>query len=195
MISGSRNLLQASIDDRAEVIARIIQSVPEMIHSKFFEYEEYARTVAKDSSDGDEEVFRTIYSNEYNGFRPDDEEWMVLELYRSMIMLICSFAEATIKDLIPEPKPSFGSNYLCCAYNYLNDSLSLGLKSIGKYWKGHQDFTQKRNDITHNRRDVEITEEELLDAVKGTHCLLRAIADAIDKKDREKRKICQVKND
>ena len=48
-------MLQASIDERTEVIVRIIQSVPEMIHSKFFEYEEYARTVAKDSSDGDEE--------------------------------------------------------------------------------------------------------------------------------------------
>ena len=189
MIKGSRNLLQASIDDRAEVIARLIQSVPEMIHAKFSEYEKYAWTVARDSSDGEEEVFRTIYSNEYDGFRPDDEAWMVIELYRSMVMLICSFAETTIKDLLPEPKPSFGSNYLCCAYNHLNESLSLGLKSIGKYWKGHQDFTQKRNDITHNRRDVVVTEEELIEAVKGAHSLLRAIADAIDKKDREQRRI------
>jgi len=192
MITGSRNLLQASIDERAEVIARLIQSVPELIHAQFTEYEEYARTVARDSSDGDEDVFQTIYSNEYNGFRPDDEEWMIVELYRSMVLLICSFAEGTIKDILPEPKPNFSSNFLCCAYNYLNDSFSLGLKTIGKYWKGHQDFTQKRNDIAHNRRDVEVTKEDLLDAIKGSHDLLRAIADAIDKKEREQRMNCQV---
>lgn len=189
MIRGTRTLLQASIDERTEVIVRLIQSVPELIHTKFSEYEEYARNVARDSSDGDDDVFRTICWNEYTAFRPDDEEWMVVELYRSMVMLICSFAEATIKDLLSEPKPKNGSNFLCCAYNSLNDSLSLGLKSIGKYWKGHQDFTQKRNDIAHNRRDVSVTEEELLDAVKGAHCLLRAVADAIDKKEREQREV------
>ncbi len=189
MIRGTRTLLQASIDERTEVIVRLIQSVPELIHTKFSEYEEYARNVARDSSDGDDDVYRTIYWNEYTAFRPDDEEWMVLELYRSMVMLICSFAEATIKDLLSEPKPKNGSNFLCCAYNSLNDSLSLGLKSIGKYWKGHQDFTQKRNDIAHNRRDVSVTEEELLDAVKGAHCLLRSVADAIDKKERAGRSI------
>ena len=187
MITGARSLLQASIDERAEVITRLIQSVPEMIHAKFSEYEEYARTVARDSSDGDDEVYRTIYWNEYNGFRTDDEEWMVLELYRSMVLLICSFAEGTIKDILPEPKPSFSSNYLCCAYKYLNINLSLGLKSIGKYWSGHQDFTKKRNDIAHNRKEVDVTVEELMDGVEGAHCLLRAIADAIDKRDRAQR--------
>ena len=188
MFTGGRSLLQARIDDRAEVITRLIQSVPEMIHAKFSEYEEYAQTVAIDNSDGDEDVFRTIFSNEFNGYRPDDEEWMVIELYRSMVLLICSFAEGTIKDLLRDPKPSFSSNYLCCAYNYLNNSLSLGLKSIGEYWSGHQDFTTKRNDIAHNRKEVDVTVEELLNAIKGAHNLLRAIADAIDMRDRAQRK-------
>lgn len=105
---------------------------------------------------------------------------MIIELYRSMVMLIYSFAETTIRDFLPDPKPSFSSNYLCKAYKYLNKQFSLGLKSIGKYWKSHQSFTKKRNDIAHNRKEVDITEVELLEALRGVRILLRAIADAIN---------------
>ena len=63
MITRGRSLLQARIDERAEVIARLIQSVPEMIHAKFSEYEEYARTIARDSSDGDDEEHGEDYED------------------------------------------------------------------------------------------------------------------------------------
>ena len=182
MISGSRSILQASVDERAEVISRLISATPVLIHAKFEEYDQNARKVAVKNCDGDDEVYSTIYANKLSASHPDDEEWMILEFYGSMVMLICSFAESTIRDLLPDPKPSFSSNFLCNAYNYLNKVLSLNLKSIGNYWKGHQDFTQKRNDIAHNRRVVDVSEKELYDAIDGVHTLLRVIADALDTK-------------
>ena len=180
MITGSRNMLQTSIDERAEVIERIITSVPELIHIRFLEYEKQAQVIARDNSDGDQDVYSTILSNVYGAYRPEDEEWMVLEFYRAMVMLICSFAETTIKRLLKNPGQSFGSNYLCNAYNQVNRESGLGLETIGNYWPEHQDFTQKRNDITHNRKDVIVSQGELLKALSGVHTLLRAVADAFD---------------
>lgn len=174
-------MLQASIDERTDVIARLIISAPDLIRSSFINHEKNAKAFAKDNSDGDADVYSSLFLSYNNEFRPEEEEWMLFEFYRAMVMLICSFAETKLKGLLKNPAHSFSSNYLCNAYNQINNESNLGLRSIGHYWKGHQDFTKKRNDITHNRRDVDVTQDELLTALSGVHSLLRAVADAFDR--------------
>ncbi|MBR5175457.1 MAG: hypothetical protein IKW89_05950 [Bacteroidales bacterium] len=180
MITGYRSLLQASIDDKSAVLNRLVFSVPELIHRSFVELEDNAHETALKNSDGEMEIYFSIYHNESERYRPEDEEWMITEFYRSMVLNISSFAETTIKSLLQNPDERFHGNYLFNAFNKLNEESYLQLDGISTYWEGHQDFTQKRNDIAHNCRDVDITAEELYDAINGVHRLLRAIADALN---------------
>ena len=139
-----------------------------------------AENLARDISEGDWDIYSSVFNSINAQQQPEDEHWMIEEFYRSMVMLICSVAETTIKSLLKNPDERFGSNFLCKAYKKLNEENSLGLKTIGKYWKGRQGFTKKRNDIAHRRRDVDVTKEELYEAINGVHKLLRAIADAFE---------------
>ena len=189
MAFGTRNMLQASIDERSEVIARVIEEVPHLIHKQFREYEQEAETVASDGCDGDKDVYLSIFNSILNAYNPDDEQWMIEEIYRSLVLLIVSFAETTVKHLLKDPNQKFkGGNYLCKAYNQVNEDLSLNLKKIGQYWKGRQDFIKVRNDIAHGRSEDPVDKNFLLTGLSGVHKLLRAIADAIDMKEQQKRK-------
>ena len=171
-------MLQASVDENCDIILRLLSTVPVLISDYFEEAKIEADSVARDSSEGDENVYNTIFNNIYGSSRPEDKEWMIDEFYRSMYMLIFSYVETTIKGLLMNPNERFGSDYLCKAYNQLRKENSFRLKKIGQYWKGQQDFRQKRDDIAHNRREVSVSKEELLGAIDGIHALLRAIADA-----------------
>ena len=178
-------MLQAEIDNNHEVIGRLISSVPDFIRSYFEKAEKDAKEIALHSCDFDRAIYETIFNNIYNQAHPDDEGWMVYEFYRSMVLLVCSFAETTIKGLLNDPDEHFRGNYLCCAFNKINEEKKLNLKRIGNYWKGHQKFTKKRNDIAHRRSDVGVTKEELFEALDGVHKLLIAIADSLDEKSKK----------
>ena len=52
-----------------------------------------SKTIAIETSDSDREMYCSIYKSICNQYRIDDEEWMISELYRSIVMLIVSFAE------------------------------------------------------------------------------------------------------
>ena len=182
MISGSRSMLQAKVDDNCEVIARIIDTVPQLIHEQFSVYEKEAEIVAKEASGDDKEMYLSIYNSICNQNRPGDEDLMISEFYRSMVLLISGFAETTIKGLLKDPSMKLKGNYLCTSFNLVNKEHSLGLKSIGKYWKDYNDFINKRSDIAHNNREVEVSKDELFEDLKGVHIILRAIADAFEKK-------------
>ena len=184
MIARGRSMLQAKVDENCEVIRRLVSSVPTFIRSFFEKAENEAKEIALHSCDFDREVNATIFNSIYGQVHPDDEECMVNEFYRSMVLLVCSYAETTIKGLLSDPNERFKGNYLCCAFNKINKEKDLKLKKIGKYWKGRQDFIKKRNDIAHRRRDVDITKEELFEALEGAHKLLRTIADALEEKRR-----------
>ena len=189
MIEGTRSMLQASIDERSEVIARIIEEVPRLIHKQFGEYEQEAKTLASDGSDGDKDIYLNIYNSTLGAHNPDDEYWMIEEINRSLVLLIVSFAETTVKHLLKDPNQKFkGGNYLCKAYNQVNKELSLNLKKIGQYWKGRQGFIKVRNDIAHGRSEVPVDKNFLITGLSGVHKLLRTIADAIDMKEQQKRK-------
>lgn len=186
MISGSRSMLQASVDDRREVIERLIATVPNQIKNHFNGLEDSARRLAEENSAGDNEEYSSILSGEYESYHPEDEERMIMDFYRSMVLLICSYAETTIKSLLAKPDQTFKSNYLCCAFKQIKYESDLDLKGIGYYWQGHQQFVRKRNDIAHRHQDVCVNENELMVALSGAHSLLRAIADAIEVKRKEK---------
>ena len=179
-------MLQASVDDRKEVIERLISTVPDSIKNHFKDLEYKARLQTEVDSDGDYEVYSSFLRSAYEAYHPEDEEWMIMDFYRSIVLLICSYAETTVKSLLAKPDQTFKSNYLCCAFNQIKSESNLDLKGIGYYWPGHQQFVKKRNDIAHRHQDVYVNENELMVALSGAHSLLRAIADALEVKRKEK---------
>ena len=182
MVSGGRSMLQANVDETTEVIKRLISTVPMLIHNRFAEVEKLAYSVAIGESEGDDDVYLTVFNSINGQNKPEQEEWMIQEFYRSSVLLICSFAETTLKGLLKNPEECFKSNYLCCAYKKIREENGFKLKPIGKYWKRRQIFTKTRNDVAHNRREVIVSKEELFEAIDGVHALLRAIADAFEEK-------------
>ena len=173
-------MLQATIDERRDVIERLIEEVPRLIHNQFKDYEQEAKITAADSCDGDNDIYLTIYHNTLAVHNPDDEEWMIGEIYRSLVLLIVSFAETTIQKLLNNPKQKFKGNYLESAYNQVNKEKCLNLKSIDCYWKSRNTFINIRRNIAHQQGDVPINKQLLLDGLSGAHHLLRTVADAID---------------
>ncbi len=182
MVAHGRSMLQVKVDENCVVLRRLIETIPDLIHSHFKEVEKMAANIATNSCDGDVDVYLSEYNSILELYRSNDEDWMILEFYRSMCLLVYSFAETTIRGLLKDPDEKFKNHFLCNAYNKLREENELKIKKIGQYWKGHQEFTQKRDYISHNRRDVIVTDKELLDAVDGVHLLLRTIADAFENK-------------
>ncbi len=175
-------MLQASIDERRDVIERLIDEIPRLIQNQFRDYEKDAKNTASDSCDGDKDIYLTIYHSTLAVHNPEDEEWMIEEIYRSLVLLIVSFAETTIQQLLNNPKQKFKGNYLESAYNQVNKEQFLNLESIDYYWKGRSSFINIRRNIAHQQGDVHINKQLLLDGLSGAHYLLRTVADAIDKR-------------
>ena len=172
-------MLQAKINERSDVLSRLVDNVPRLIREQFNQYNKEAEDEARANCDGDMEVYWSMYRSFLDAYCPEDESWMVEEFYRSMVMSICSFAEGMVKGELKNPNQVFRGNYLCCSFNQVNREKNLGLKRIGVYWPGHKAFIKMRNDIAHSRRNVIVTPTELYDAIRGVHNLLRAMADAI----------------
>lgn len=192
MISGVRNMIQASIDEKAEVIQRLISRTPDLIQNEFDAIEIEAKKIAEEKCNEDPEVCRTIY-NRYISQRAEDEVWMIMEFYQSMVLLICSFAETTLKSMMKktQSRRMNGVRYLDDRFAKIRDQYELtSFPEIEFFWPHYSSFLDKRNDIAHGHKDdadqndcekfVVVEKEELVNALEGAHRLLRSIADAID---------------
>lgn len=178
-------MLQTSIDERCNVIARIIDEVPKLIHIQFSLYEHEAELLATKNCDADSEIYETVYNNTLNSFRHEDELWMIEETYRSMVLLIASFAETTIKGLLKNPNIKFKRStekYIYQVYDQVRKESLFNLEDIEYYWKDCSGFFDLRNAIAHDHELVQVERSYLFDALFGAHSLLRAIADELDSK-------------
>ena len=185
-------MLQTSIDDKTNVLRRLISSTPILIRNEFEAIKTEAQSTAEENGDGDSEVYRTILTSIYYSSRLEEEEWMVAEFYRSMALIICSFAESTLKSMIDSPlrKRNWGQRALDDYFEQIKSKYNLTeFPDVQELWPGYDYFLDKRNDITHGYKDdkgyhdyqiVMIDQGDLLIALDGIHRLLRSIADAID---------------
>ena len=138
----------------------------------------------------------SIYSNIYSSQRQEDEEWMLMEFYRSMVLLVYSFLETTMKSMMKEPsnKRKWNIGFLQYSYTNIKDQYELSdFPEIEFFWPHYSSFLDKRKIITHGFKnstdqndydEIIVEEEELVNALDGVHRLLRSIADAIDIKNR-----------
>ena len=179
MISKGRTMLQASVDERAVVLKILITTVPELIHTAFIKCAQELEIEANKCSDEDYEVYISMYQSLSERYRLEDESLMIEEFYRSMVLLICGFAECTLKGELLNPNQRFKGNYLNSVYKQVNAEQKLELKGMGFYWKNHMSFKKTRNQIAHSKCEAYISKAELLEALDGVHTLLRAVADAI----------------
>lgn len=196
MIARTRTILQARIDENYEVIKRLISSVPDMIRASFAKAEDDAKEIALHSCDFDRVVYFDIYKSLHDQVRPEEEEWMILETYRSYVLLICSYAETTMKSMMKRPfeKRKSGLRFIEDSFNQIKGKYQLvEVPEIVELWPNFGVFFDKRNDIAHgykdekdyeNLKEVIVEKKELAEALEGAYKLLRSCADAIDIKER-----------
>ena len=192
MISGTRNMMQARIDEKAEVLRRLIGRTPALIKEEFKSLDAEAKSISENESNGDPDIRDSLYGSIYASQRLEDEEWMLLEFYRSMALLIYSYLETTMKSIMKRPsiKRKWSIGFLQYSYTQIKDQYELsGFPEIEFFWPNYSSFLEKRKQITHGNKDYDdlydyeetfVEEDELIKALEGVHRLLRSIADAID---------------
>ncbi len=183
--------MQARIDEKAEVLRRLISSTPALIKEEFKSLDAEAKSISENASNGAPNACDSIYRSIYASQRLEDEEWMLMEFYQSMALLIYSYLETTMKSMMKRPsKRKWSIGFLQYSYTQIKDQYELsGFPEIGFFWPNYSSFLEKRKRITHgykdsdDRNDYEETlleEDELIKTLEGVHRLLRSIADAID---------------
>ena len=183
--------MQARIDEKAEVLRRLISSAPALIKEEFKSLDAEAKSISENESNGDPDVFDSIYRSIYASQRLEDEEWMLMEFYRSMALLIYSYLETTMKSMMKMPsKRRWDIGFLQYSFTQIKDQYELsGFPEIDFFWPNYSSFLEKRKQITHGYKDSDnlndyeetlVEEDELIKALEGVHRLLRSIADAID---------------
>lgn len=180
MIAHGRNALQVYIDETAMVLERILTEVPLQIKSSFRELE---RIIEKETAGLPYEEAWSLKSSMENGCRIDDESEMLEAIYKSVVVIICSYFERTLKLILPDDvnyKRENGESNIDALFRAVTSAFGLhDLGTIDSLWTSKKQFTRLRNDIIHNKKyDTSLLNEDYiksnLEMVKNT---LRTIAD------------------
>lgn len=176
--SKGRNLFEAYIDEKAEMLERLIQEVPTLIHQEYEKRDEFARNIAKQNSDDDLEVESSIY-NSYSGLIDGASE-MINDFYSSIVLMISRYCEITLKIIADCEQIKGKRSKIDMYYNIISRKYDIKLLPIKKIWKGKTNFCKKRNSITHEK-DIKIDKNYLLDNLNAVNQLLHNTIDLIPK--------------
>ncbi len=186
MIAKGRNMVQAHIDETDQVLKRLLTEVPLMIKEEFHKMDNENKEIAKDSADGDVEVEQSIYNSLSKDYRMDNEDAMIQNFYKSMVLMVCSYCETSMKFMLSTRKlPRYGkkkTSYIDRLLKGINRVYGLNVK-IDLFWSGKSEFCTLRNDIAHNFVEIPfISKEYIAVNLDGVKRLLRHLADEVDKK-------------
>ena len=161
--SEGRTMEQAYIDDRIEVLTNMVYVIPKMVNEKIKSLDDNYKKTAKDSADGDKEI-ELDYYNQLSGFNPFEE--FNYHFYVSFVITIYAFYEKTLRKLFEKYKILLLKNkrdsYAIQFFNSIkkhieNSNLSLNPVVCKLSSVIDKDHRELRNDLTHNKTDVDIT--------------------------------------
>lgn len=184
MFAKGRSCRQASIDGNRDIILKLIHLMPILLEEEYTRIDKLDEEISHNVAEGDIDIYASVRGSCFSII--EDEIEMKEHFYRAMVLLISSYVETSLKGMLKKQDMVFHSNYICCAYKQIKKDWNIHLPRITKLWPKHQDFTQIRNDVAHNRRVVMINEAILFEATYGAHRLLRTIADALESMDLKK---------
>ena len=180
MIAHGRNALQVYIDETAMVLERILTEVPLQIKSSFRELE---TIIEEETAELPYEEAWSLKSSMENGCRADDEVAMLETIYKSVVVIICSYCERTLKLILPDNvsyKREDGESNIDALFGAVTNALGLhDLGTIDSLWPSKKQFTRLRNDIIHNKKyDTSLLNEDYIKSnLKMVKDTLRTIAD------------------
>lgn len=176
-VAKGRNHFEVYIDEKADLLERMIHEVPTIIHQEFENGEEYYRTIAHQNSSEDFE----IYSSIYNSFSEclEGESEMIEDFYLSMAVMISRYCETTLKKIaVCDKIKKSNTSKIDLYYEMIATKYGIELLDIDSIWTNKKVFMTKRNEITHDG-DIQVTKEELLINLEQVRHLLQCTIKAV----------------
>lgn len=192
MFAQGRTERQMLIDHRAEILLRTIYEVKQLIVRAFEDEEIEHNRIAKEVAEGDIEVEKNIQQSFANIYKYDDKDFMLELLNESILVMVDSYCESTLKYLDNNGKHQEIIKGKTKRKTKIENQLSriLATRNIDsayilkEHWPSFSEFHRCRNTIIHDRERQtlkNIDADYIANNIECVRKLLRAV-DAITAK-------------
>ena len=176
-VAKGRNHIEVYIDEKADLLERMILEVPTIIHQEFENKEKYFRNIVQQNPGEDLDNYSSIFSSFSSCL--DGEPEMIEDFYLSMVVMISRYCETTLKKIaVCDKIKKSNTSKIDLYYEMIASKYGIELLDIDSIWTNKKVFMTKRNEITHDG-DIQVTKEELLINLKQVRHLLQCTIKAV----------------